>query len=121
MGYKEESKKLQEKYNIDISSYDIIVGWRCDDTYSDIIDRLLSKSMSIEALAEAIKAGCLQNQVVLKSKVAFDRIKFLGSDYVKEAKKYSNKFNTRIENANRMIDLYVAQNRNGTYIDDYLG
>ena len=97
------------------------MGWRCDDTYSDIIDRLLSKSMSIEALAEAIKAGCLQNQVVLKSKVAFDRIKFLGSDYVKKAKKYSNKFNTRIENVNRMIDLYVAQNRNGTYIDDYLG
>ena len=56
------------------------MGWRCDDTYSDIIDRLLLKSMSIEALAEAIKAGCLQNQVVLKSKVAFDRIKFLGSD-----------------------------------------
>ena len=121
MWYKEESKIIQEKYDINMSEYDIIVGWRCDDTYSDIIERLLSKSMSLEALSEAIKAGCLQNQVVLKSALAFERIKFIDSEYIKEAKKYSNRFNKRIENANKLINSYVVQYRNGTYIDDYLG
>ena len=67
------------KYSIDISNYDVIEGWRADDAFFSYIEDFFTMFLSLENLKEALKFGDLGNQVCLKSRKAFDIIKFVKS------------------------------------------
>ena len=41
-----------EKYNIDISEYDLIIGYRADDSYFRFAEDFLNNSISVEKLEE---------------------------------------------------------------------
>lgn len=69
---------LSEHFSIDIDSYDLIRGWRADDSYFSYARAFLSNSISMEQLGRAMKLGNLGEQVVLKSKRAFSQIHFKG-------------------------------------------
>lgn len=66
----------------DYNSYDIITGYRADDSYFTCVKDFLSLGCSLEKVSNAFKSGSLGNQVVLKSKKAFDAIKFVGKSRV---------------------------------------
>ena len=68
--------KFIDKFEIDIFSYDVIEGWRADDAFFSYIDDFFSYGLSLEKMKEALKFGDLGNQICLKSKKAFDIIKF---------------------------------------------
>ena len=68
---------LIENYSIDISGYDVIIGYRADDSYFTFAQDFLSNRISLRKLEKAMKLGKLGEQVVLKSKKAFENIKFL--------------------------------------------
>jgi len=78
--YEEEYQKRIDlfinKFGLDISSYDVIEGWRADDAFFTYIEDFFAMALSIENLREALKFGDLGNQVCLKSKKAFDIINF---------------------------------------------
>lgn len=57
-------------------SFDIIRGYRADDSYFSFARDFLNNSLSLEDLAEAMKLGELGEQVVLKSEKAFDMLTF---------------------------------------------
>lgn len=57
-------------------NFDIIRGYRADDSYFSFARDFLNNSLSIEELAEAMKLGQLGEQVVLKSEKAFDILTF---------------------------------------------
>ena len=61
----------------DISGYDIICGYRADDSYFAYAKDFLNNTISVNQLAQAMKLGELGDQVVLKSKSAFEQIQFL--------------------------------------------
>jgi hypothetical protein len=65
------------KYGVDISNYDIIEGWRADDAFFSYVEDFFTMFLSLENLKEALKFGDLGNQVCLKSRKAFDVIKFV--------------------------------------------
>ena len=69
------SKKfLMEKYNIDISEYDLIIGYRADDSYFRFAEDFLNNSISVEKLERAMYLGKLREQIVLKSEKAFEQL-----------------------------------------------
>lgn len=57
-------------------SFDIIRGYRADDSYFSFARDFLNNSLSLEELVEAMKLGELGEQVVLKSEKAFDMLTF---------------------------------------------
>jgi hypothetical protein len=57
-------------------NFDIIRGYRADDSYFSFARDFLNNSLSLEELAEAMKLGELGEQVVLKSEKAFDILTF---------------------------------------------
>ncbi|MCL1843619.1 MAG: DUF3990 domain-containing protein [Defluviitaleaceae bacterium] len=63
----------------DFALYDIIEGWRADDAFFGYVRSFSLGFLSIEKLLEAMKFGDLGTQVCLKSKKAFDAIKFVAS------------------------------------------
>lgn len=70
-------KYIIEHFNIDIKKYDIIIGYRADDSYFSFADDFLNNGISIQQLERTMHLGKLGEQVVLISKKAFERIKFV--------------------------------------------
>lgn len=62
--------------------YDLIIGYRADDSYFSFAKDFLNNSISLKKLSEAMRLGKLGEQIVLKSKKAFDKIRFIGSEQV---------------------------------------
>ena len=62
--------------------YDLIIGYRADDSYFSFAKDFLNNSISLKKLSEAMRLGKLGEQIVLKSKEAFDKIRFIGSEQV---------------------------------------
>lgn len=69
---------LKHEFAIDISSYDVIIGYRADDSYFSFAESFLNGALSLENLSHAMKLGNLGTQVVLKSKKAFECLEFKG-------------------------------------------
>jgi hypothetical protein len=72
---------------IDIKDYDVIIGWRADDSYFRFIRSYVTGKLDLEELSEVIKLGNLGVQWCLKSEKAFKSLTFIGSK-VASTKKY---------------------------------
>ncbi|MBO4428169.1 MAG: DUF3990 domain-containing protein [Bacteroidales bacterium] len=59
--------------------YDLIVGYRADDSYFSFAKAFLHGGISLEQLSSAMKLGNPGEQVVLKSEKAFEQLLFLGA------------------------------------------
>ena len=64
---------------MDIKAYDVIIGYRADDSYFSFAQDFVANVISFRQLDEAMHLGKLGEQIVLKSKKAFDRITFMDS------------------------------------------
>ena len=78
---------LIENFSINYEDYDIIKGYRADDSYFSYAESFLNNSISCQRLSEALKLGNLGEQIVIKSQKAFDRLKFLGYE-IASSKEY---------------------------------
>lgn len=79
---------LLEHYSLPVSDYDIIRGYRADDSYFAYAESFLNNTISVQRLSEALRLGNLGEQVVLKSAKAFGRIRFLGYEIADSAVYY---------------------------------
>ncbi len=59
------------------TDYDVIVGYRADDSYFSFARSFLSNEISLSQLGRAMKLGKLGEQYVIKSRKAFDAITYI--------------------------------------------
>ena len=79
----EEAKRyLREHFLIDISDYDVIIGYRADDSYFSFAQDFVAGVISLQKLSEAMQLGKLGEQIVLKSPLAFEKIQYVKSEPV---------------------------------------
>ncbi|MBO4388355.1 MAG: DUF3990 domain-containing protein [Spirochaetales bacterium] len=69
---------LIEHFDIDTSNFDIIRGYRADDSYFSFAQAFLDNTITVRKLAEAMHLGKLGEQIVLVSPNAFAQIEFIG-------------------------------------------
>jgi len=74
------AKYLREQFPVDMSSADVVIGYRADDNYFSFARGFLNGTLSYAQLCRAIRLGGLGLQVALKSQEAFSRIRSLGSE-----------------------------------------
>lgn len=67
---------LKENFLISTKDFDLIKGYRADDSYFSFAKAFLSNQISYTQLSAAMKLGSLGEQIMLKSKKAFDSVKF---------------------------------------------
>ena len=111
---------LTQNFLIDISSYDLIKGYRADDSYFSFAEAFLSNQISYKQLQEAMKLGRLGEQFVLKSKKAFSAITYTGYE-IAEGTKYCALRKIRLEKAKE--DYKTATEKldlKGVYIRDLI-
>ncbi|MCQ2078859.1 MAG: DUF3990 domain-containing protein [archaeon] len=112
---------LREYYSIDVSGYDLIVGYRVDDRYYNIVRRFFNNNITLETLTEAMALGKLGEQIVLKSEKSFECITYLDSQDA-DPLIYFPLYEKRMADANRKLDL-ILQSRSpldGKYIIDII-
>ena len=70
---------LLNNFSISYKKYDIIRGYRADDSYFSFANAFLNNTISVQKLNEAMYLGKLGEQVVLKTKKAFSQISYISS------------------------------------------
>ncbi len=74
---RQASDYLLKEFLPDISGYDVIWGYRADDSYFSYAKDFLNNTISVNQLATAMKLGELGEQIVLMSKQAFEQIRYI--------------------------------------------
>lgn len=110
-------KWLEESYPIILDGVDVIIGYRADDSYFDYSRDFVRNELSLEILKDAMRLGKLGNQFVLKSKKAFDSIRYIRSEKVEHAEEYETfRKRTKLE----YLKLKKEDNVNNTFIRDLI-
>ena len=115
----EAKEYLLKNFLIDYSDYDIMIGYRADDSYFSFAQDFLNGTISYRQLGNAMRLGKLGQQFVLKSKGAFERINFIRYEIANRDEWYARK-RTRDRLARREYfdlernrrqrrDLYITQ------------
>lgn len=79
---REAYRYLSDNFMPELSGADVIRGYRADDSYFSFAQDFINGVISVSQLTGALKLGELGQQVVLKSRDAFKRIKYIGSEGV---------------------------------------
>lgn len=70
-------KYIENNFVVEYRNYDIIQGYRADDSYFSFANAFLSNTISISQLEQAMVLGKLGEQIVAISKEAFECIQFV--------------------------------------------
>lgn len=102
-------------FGIDLSNYDIVIGYRADDSYFSFAYSFITNTLPLMSLNKAMRLGKLGTQIVLISNKAFEHLRYLGMLDVDKAI-YSIRFSERDVQARK---TYREEIRNGkNYRDD---
>ena len=110
---------LIEHFSINVNAYDLITGYRADDSYFDYAEAFLNNAITVEQLSLAMRLGKLGEQLVIKSKFAFSKIKFEGFD-VAEKDLYYVLRKARNDEANQTYLDLLEEESDGLYIQDII-
>lgn len=110
---------LIDNFGVNVNAYDLITGYRADDSYFDYAESFLNNGISVEQLAHAMRLGKLGEQIVIKSKFAFSMLKYEGCD-VAEKEKYYVLRKARDDEANRLYFDMLEGESDGLYIWDIM-
>ncbi len=91
---------LIQNFNLPYSDYDLILGYRANDSYFSFASDFLENIIPIQNLASAMKLGSLGLQIVLKSEKSFSKIRFVKSEKA-DKQVYFPKYKERDSNARK--------------------
>lgn len=121
--FPKELKYLEEKYLIDVSDYDIVIGYRADDSYFRFPESFVRSEITLESLNKIFQAGDLGKQYVLISQRAFNLVHFLSYEEAFENSKVD--YYKRKSGADKLyadllrLDRYSKGTRLRDLITDY--
>lgn len=82
---------LKENFYVDVEQYDVVRGYRADDSYFSFAKAFLNNTITMEQLSEAMRLGKLGEQIVLKSERAFANLCFIESRPAEHAVYYAKR------------------------------
>ena len=110
---------LVEHFGINVNAYDLITGYRADDSYFDYAEAFLNNAITVEQLSSAMQLGKLGEQIVIKSKFAFSKIKYEGFETAEKDLYYVLR-KARDDEANQTYLDILEEETDGLYIQDII-
>ena len=111
---------LKEHFSVDISEYDLIVGYRADDSYFSFARAFISNEISLSQLNYAMRLGKLGEQYVLKTEKAFDRLTFISAEMADNAIYYARRKMRDDEARSAFFAELEKEDVNGIYMRDII-
>lgn len=96
----EAKEYLFEHFSVNFDDYDLIKGYRADDSYFSFAQDFVNGTISYRQLGNAMRLGKLGQQIVLKSEAAFLSIRHIGYEVARKEEWYIRK-NNRDKTARR--------------------
>ena len=112
-------KYLLDNFDINVNAYDLIIGYRADDSYFDYAESFINNGISVGQLASAMRLGKLVEQIVIKSKFAFSNLKYNGFAIAEKDKYYSLR-KLRNDEANQMYFDMLEEESDTLYMLDII-
>lgn len=111
---------LKEHFLIDLSPFDAVVGYRADDSYFSFARAFVNNEISLSQLSYAMHLGKLGEQFVIKSPVAFERLRFISYELV-DYREYYAKRKARDDEARAAYRTELEKDiLNGLYMRDII-
>lgn len=110
---------LIDNFSVNVNAFDMITGYRADDSYFDYAESFLNNGISVEQLARAMRLGKLGEQIVIKSKYAFSMLKYEGFDVAAKDQYYVLR-KSRDDEANQLYFEMLEEESDGLYIQDIM-
>ena len=111
---------LKENYLLDLSGYDMVIGYRADDSYFSFARAFVNNEISLTQLSYAMRLGKLGEQYVLKSPAAFERIKFISYEIADNTEYYAKR-KARDDDAREAFRAELEKDDlNGLYMRDII-
>lgn len=110
---------LIEHFGINVNAYDLIIGYRADDSYFDFAEAFLNNAITVEQLSRAMRLGKLGEQIVLKSQFAFSKIHYEGFEVAEKDKYYVFRKARNDEASQTYLDIQEEEG-DGLFIQDIL-
>ena len=112
-----EKKLIDKYYDKEIENYDVIIGYRADDSFFSFAKQAIRGEVDISLLDEIMRQGKLGYQVFLQSERAFEKIKEIEMNedgYYREVdyQKYSTLYNSRDTKARDYVANLIDSDRN---------
>lgn len=110
---------LIENFSVNVNAFDVITGYRADDSYFDYADAFLNNGITAEQLAHAMRLGKLGEQIVIKSPFAFSKLKYQGFEIAENSRYYILR-KSRDDEANQSYLRMLEEESDGLYIQDIM-
>lgn len=113
---------LIANFNVDTSEYDIIKGYRADDSYFSYAEDFLNNTITVKHLAKAMKLGELGIQYALVSEKAFEQLRFREAEKV-DSQTYYARYTARdlkARTAYRNSKAHLEINNNDLFVADII-
>ena len=111
---------LLNHYLINTAEYDLIIGYRADDSYFAFARDFLNNTITLEQLKYAMELGELKEQHVLISKKAFDQIVFLSGETVDRSICYPKRKESDDRARKAYFDRLTEDSASGIYLRDLI-
>lgn len=111
---------LKEHFLVDVSKYDLIVGYRADDSYFSFARAFISNEISLSQLNYAMRLGKLGEQYVLKTEKAFHQIEFKSAELADNTIYYARRKMRDDEARNAFFAELEKEDVNGIYMRDII-
>lgn len=99
---KDNKELFLQRYKLDTSNYDVIVGYRADDSYFKYAEDFISGIIYKETIENALRLGQLGIQVFIKSPKAFSQLSLISVEEV--PKTYEQRYTKRDTQARRQYE-----------------
>lgn len=93
-------KRLVTSYRVDVAGYDLIKGYRADDSYTQVVEAFLMNQINIYEVEKLFYKGDLGNQIFWRSEKAFENIKWIDA------------YEVAIQEEDKKTDLYARREVN---------
>ncbi len=103
--------------NVNAYDYDIVTGYRADDSYFDYAEAFVNNGISVGQLARAMKLGKLGEQIVIKSRYAFSLLQFQNFEPVEKDRYYILR-KARDAEANESYMKMLEEADDGIFVND---
>lgn len=111
---------LEENFLLDLTPYDVVIGYRADDSYFTFARAFVNNEISLAQLAYAMRLGKLGEQCVIKSPDAFEKLRFLSYEIADNTVYYAKR-KARDEEARAAFRAEMERDDvNGLYMRDII-
>lgn len=107
--YSKELDFLEKNYYIDVRNFDVVIGYRADDSFFTFPVMFVESRIRIIKLEDVYNLGFLGKQIAIISEKAFKRLKYIGS--IESQPIHKERYKNRISDANNRFKEIANEER----------